>query len=262
MESIHFQILNEEVLIGQSKIGGLPHLRKDEEYPINEKGFFEFVAQLNFEELNIESEILPKKGILNLFTGAISQNEYAYIFYPEKPDDLVKKEIPKNIPFLGESDFAQTKSGKFERSIAENSYDDLFLISEYWSYKDPVYLKISELRELETNVLFDYKNNYKVIFFGKISGICKVEDLIKSKEECFQLGKLSWDEWKDKIIQFDKEKEYHEEKYKQLICLLSIPTNYEIGMVWGDMGRVEFFIIEEDLIAKRFDKMIVKYAPD
>jgi uncharacterized protein YwqG len=262
MKSIHFQILNEEVLIGQSKIGGLPHLRRDEEYPINERGFFEFVVQLNFEELNVESKILPKKGILNLFVGAISQNEYECIFYPELPDDLEKKEVPRNTPFLGDTDFTQTKSGKFERSIEKNNYNDLFLISESWSHKDPVYLKIMGFGELETNILFDYKNNYKVDFFGRISGVCKVEDLIKSKEECFQLGKLSWEEWKDKIIQFDRDKKYHEEKYKELICLLSIPTNYEVGMVWGDMGRVEFFIMKEDLISKRFDKMIVKYAPD
>ena len=51
-------------------------------------------------------------------------------------------------------------------------------------------------------------------------------------------------------------------KFKELVCLISIPTNYEIGMVWGDMVRVEFFIMKEDLLNKRFEKMIVKYAPD
>ena len=262
MNTTHFKISREDVGIGLSKIGGLPDLITGIEYPVNENGFYEFVAQINFGELDIDSELLPKTGILSLFVGSISQSEYNFFYFPEVPNDLNKTEIPTNIQFLGDTDFRQTKSGKIRKSKDEYIHDSVFMISETVSYKDPIFLKLIGYGELETNIMFDYQNNHQVKYFGRISGDCEIEQLLKSEEECFQLGDLSWEDWKEKVIKFDKQKHYFEEKYNELICLISIPTNYEIGMIWGDMLRVEFFIMKEDLLSKRFDKMIVKYAPD
>ncbi len=262
MNTIHFKISKEDVGIGLSKIGGKPDLRKNIEYPVNENGFYEFIAQINFEELDIGSELLPQKGILSLFVGSISQSEYQYFYSPKTPKDLIRIDIPSGIQFLGDADFRPTESGKFRRSDEEYINDSIFMVSETVSYKDPIFLKLNGFGELENNIIFDYKNNYRVKYFGSISGNCEIEQLLKSEEECFRLGKLSWEEWKEKIIRFDKQKEYFEKKYNELICLISIPTNHDIGMIWGDMLRVEFFLMKEDLLAKRFDKMIVKYAPD
>lgn len=68
----------EEITIGKSKFGGLPHLPQNFKLPINEKfgsdpyadvpnKYYQFLFQINLEELNINSEILPAKGMLYFF---------------------------------------------------------------------------------------------------------------------------------------------------------------------------------------------------
>ena len=257
-----FKILAEEVPIGNSKIGGEPDLKENSVYPRNENGFFEFIAQLNFKELEGTCELLPLQGMISLFVGSISQNQYHFVYYPEVPENLNRITIPTEQPFLGDTDYSPTKSGKLQKDKEIQIGYSVLVANESYSYKDPIFLKLIGFGELETNILFDYKNNFAVRYFGRISGDCEIDQLLKSKEECFQLGNLTYDEWKDKLINFDKQKDILIKKYHELICLISIPTNYDIGMVWGDMLRVEFFIMKEDLLNKRFEKMIVKYAPD
>jgi uncharacterized protein YwqG len=262
MKGIQFEVSKEVVKLGASKVGGNPDLRSGMKYPINENGYFEFVAQINFEELRIKSELLPTKGILSLFVGSISRGEYKCFYFKEVPKDLSRLEIPISTQFAGDTDFRPTESGKIRHVQDKDINDSLCMISKSLSYKDAVFLKLIGFGELETNILFDFNNNYQVRYFGRKSGYCGIEQILESEKECFQLGGLSWEEWKEKINSFDKQKEFFTKKYNELICLMSIPTNCEIGMIWGDMLRVEFFIMKEDLVTKRFDKMVVKYTPD
>ena len=257
-----FKILVKDAEIGNSKIGGKPDLRENSVYPINENGFYEFIAQLNFEEIKGTSELLPQQGMVSLFVGSIYQSQYHFIYYEEVPSNLQRIKIPVEQPFLGDTDYNPTKSGKLLVDKDVKVGDSVLITDEFFSYKDPIFLKLNGFSELETNILFDYKNNFEVRYFGRFSGNCDIEQLLKSEDECFQLGELTYDAWKEKLKTFDNNKEKLMKKFKELVCLISIPTNYEIGMVWGDMVRVEFFIMKEDLLNKRFEKMIVKYAPD
>ena len=262
MNNSKFKIEAKDVSLGESKIGGGPDLKENSVYPTTENGFYEFVAQLNFEELEGVSQLLPQKGMISLFVGSISQSQYHFIYYPSVPNNLNRIKIPSEQPFLGDTDYSPTKSGKLLKGTNIKTEYSVIIANESYSYKDPIFLKLNGYTELETNILFDYKNNFAVRYFGRISGHCEIDQLLNSEEECFQLGDLTYGQWKDKLISFDKRKDILMKKYHELICLISIPTNYDIGMVWGDMLRVEFFIMKEDLLNKQFERMIVKYAPD
>jgi|GEM_PF-5236711 len=257
-------IQRESVDIGLSKLGGLAHLKRSEPYPTNEEGFYTFLVQLNFRELKIESELLPQDGILSIFTGSISNNEFKYFFYPKIPTDLIEKAPPANYKCLDDADYSSTLSGKLYRAADTFDTDHFVgMVSEKcWTYKDPIYLKIHNFEELSFNIQFDWKNNYEVIYFGRISGKCNIEQLLNNKEECFNLGNLEYKEWKEKLKDFDNFKEFHQQNLNNLICFMSIPSYEEIKMVFGDSGRVEMMIMKDDLKQGKFDKMIVKYAPD
>ena len=52
---------------GMSKIGGYPDLSKSIAYPHKNEHFFEFVCQINFNQLNIKETELPSSGLLSFF---------------------------------------------------------------------------------------------------------------------------------------------------------------------------------------------------
>ncbi len=59
----------ETVDTGKSKMGGLPDLHPDEEWPVGEEGEFAFLAQWNLAELAVSPCVarLPKQGLLSFF---------------------------------------------------------------------------------------------------------------------------------------------------------------------------------------------------
>jgi uncharacterized protein YwqG len=42
------------------------------------------------------------------------------------------------------------------------------------------------------------------------------------------------------------------------LCLLQLATDLGVGMSFGDMGEAAFWITQEDLAARRFDKTWLK----
>ncbi len=56
--------------ITQSKFGGYPYWTADKEYPVDASGEKMFLlAQINFEEMAPQDDLLPKSGILQFFTA-------------------------------------------------------------------------------------------------------------------------------------------------------------------------------------------------
>ena len=264
MNNQNYSIVRGKSRIGLSKIGGIPDLPIDVSYPTRDNKFYKFIAQLNFEELNIDTELVKKGSFLSLFTGSIYNSDIEYFYFDQIPKDLENRAVPEHLHYLGDTDYSAANSGKimYHEDINLTTDEALHILGESISYRDPVFMKLIGFPELETNVLFDYSNSFQVVYFGQLSGRCNVEQLLSSQEECFQLGGLTYDQWKSRLLLFKSKELHYQAKYKDLLCLMSIPSASDIGMIWGDMGRIEFFIMKEDLIEKKFNNMIVKYAPD
>ncbi len=62
------EVQKTNINLGDSKIGGYPHLPKNFEYPQEETYFYEFVGQINLSDLkNNDIPNFPKKGIIYFF---------------------------------------------------------------------------------------------------------------------------------------------------------------------------------------------------
>ena len=89
-----------EIKIGDSKIGGFPHLPKSFDYPQEENFYYEFVCQINLSEIeNADINNFPKKGILYFFIyddfGCGNVKNKTFILDVAK-NELEIKENPKN----------------------------------------------------------------------------------------------------------------------------------------------------------------------
>ena len=76
--------------LGNTRLGGLPDLPKEIEYPYNENGYYNLLCQINFAEFENKLGKLPKKGILYIFNGHESEDDY-FTFFTKSTDNLEKK---------------------------------------------------------------------------------------------------------------------------------------------------------------------------
>lgn len=212
--------------------------------------------QINFAEIDDKTNLLPKSGLLQILHGSISQSEIKAIFR-RSSKELVKTSIPDQLNYNGDTDY-QCIQEKILIQTEVSDDSNIQLVSGDIIDKTNLYLEMTNNSELETNVI-NIKEN-EIEYFGQSSGSTTVDNLLESKENCFQLGRLTWEEWRNKLKDFDKNQTAHINRYKDLICLTSIPTNHDIGMVFGDSYRVETYIFKEDLKKEDFSNMRIKYA--
>ncbi|MBQ3686531.1 MAG: DUF1963 domain-containing protein [Treponema sp.] len=96
--------LNAELPLTGSKIGGIPYWDMTKEYPFDAEGRkMQLLCQLNFSECPYESQLLPKKGILQFFISAhavdygmdamllMEQKDWRVVFH-EDPDERITED--------------------------------------------------------------------------------------------------------------------------------------------------------------------------
>jgi uncharacterized protein YwqG len=251
-----------KVKAGQSKIGGLPDLPKHISWPVEnrtiitkEKQFFlfnkttetealqplSFIAQINLEEASAHDKdsLLPKSGILYFFYSAeqdgwgfdpADRNKFK-IIYHEGTTELIKTDFPESLP----------EYGRFEPST-------ITFITEVSlpSGGHEVYEEMDD--DDEENF---WENVYEEDTVNKILGYA---DVIQNDMELdcelvtngLYCGDASgYDDPKAALL---------EPNAKEWRLLLQIDSLDENNMMWVDSGRLYFWIKENDLKAKNFDK--------
>lgn len=268
---MNLDLIAKETNMGESKYGGFPDLPSKMDYPEKNGKYYKFLFQLNFSELGLTNQLYPKKGILYFFIGAIkafkryedsySSFDYKALYIENCQQKIITKKGSKDEKrfFNNENhDFNIDKSKAIVLSNkVEADWMNCINISRGMSYKDPIYLERIGMKELGVNVMISSEN-----YFGRKSGICSVETLVKDESESFYKGELSRKEWVEKLIKFDKEKEYHKREFDKLICLISIPSCDDIGISWGDLLNLEIYMSVDELKNLNFNNLTVKLAPD
>ena len=226
--------------IGQSKLGGRPDLPSNIEWPKQKNGkHLVFLAQINFEELDQRELDLPDKGMLYFFCEEAqefygdskdNQEDFRTIFI-EEAADLERIETPNTFTIL--------RNGRYKACALEfsNSYSlpnwEHSLVDEMITFQEhQAYVDISSSGQYISK-LFGHSINVQ----GPMEYQCEMVDRGLS--------------WSDVTEAEEGSIETASEKWK---LLFQLDSEDEAKMMWGDVGRLYFWIKEDDLKNRQYDK--------
>jgi uncharacterized protein YwqG len=236
------------ILVGQSKIGGKPDLpnslswvteKEKKNFLFSKEKPLSFIAQINFTEVSqydVEN-LLPKKGMLYFFYSA-EQEAWGF--------DI--KDKPKFKVLYFEGNVHQLNRIEFPESLPEHARYTPCIINPTTEISIPYFGndQLSFLNEEELDRycdIFDESTNKLLGYADPVQNEMELEcELVTNGLYC---GDPSG---------------YNNPKAKNLEAnainwqlLLQIDSNEENSMMWGDMGRLYFWIKKQDLKNKNFD---------
>ncbi len=233
----------DEIKLGQSKIGGLPDLPSNVEWFKEDNGkSLSFVAQINCSGLKKFDQYiqLPDSGIIYFFYSAeqeawgfdIKDKDKFKVYYSASTDNLVRKKAPAD---LEEYYIYKSCIVKYKNAVSLPSWDN-----------DSIYNKLTEK---DRDIYFDLarKNNMNKLFgyADDIQGEMELEcQLVTNGLYC---GDATGYE--------DPRRPELEKGMKDWQLLLQVDSEEDkTGMMWGDAGRLYFWIKKQDLKNLDFDK--------
>lgn len=248
------------ISIGQSKIGGKPDL------PININWVTEtnivasenlilvnqsqaitgkslsFIAQINLSEVaSFDKEnLLPSSGILYFFYSAEQEiwgfdpkdkDKFKVIYWNGDFLELRRKEYPNDLPKYS---CFKACAVKIEPEFSLPSYEHQI----YQGFSD------KELEIFWKEIYIDDNINKILGYADEIQNSMELEcELVTNGIYCGDV--LEYNDPKIKKFELNA---------KEWLLLLQIDSNEENGMMWGDCGRIYFWIKRCDLLEKKFDK--------
>jgi len=244
------QVINIELLepskpnsIFTSKIGGLPYLPKDFEYPKNGKGeFLHLLAQINLEEIPFKT-LLPSSGILQFYI--LGDDSFG----------LELSSISKTV-----NDFkSQSYRIVYHQVITEPYVQDFSFIPP------PEHMPF----EREFGLIFKENYEYMSLFDYRINDYLDKSILEYFEYESEEISKaLGLDLSKGKGTKLlgypyftQQDPRANESKYELLFQLDSFynKSTKEWDIIWGDAGVGNFFITEEALKNLDFSEVIYNW---
>ncbi len=238
----------ENPILWESRIGGVPYLPVGTDFPVDSHGVpLKLLAQINFAQIP-PLEHYPKTGLLQFFIGG---------------DDLYG------------ADFDDLQAQKDFRVIYwENIIEDASQLQQDFSaiesaYNDEYYSPIEGQFSIEFTPSTQYISSEDFQFGRKVLGVDNLYDY----EEQFA-GEDFYDEWLEPYNEYfganghrlggypfftqTDPREYREE-IQDYVLLLQIDSDYETGILWGDIGVGNFFIHPDDLKNKDFSKVVYNW---
>lgn len=251
--SIRMELASQEdgdLPVGVSKMGGLPDLPRGVDWFRRDSTgvCLSFVCQINFAEVQACSAEgkLPDRGILYFFYDC-SMDGMPWGFDPEDADgkvlyyydgelsNLARKEAPEDLERDG-SVFTSAKI-RFEEAL---DLPDL----------DSPAGEAIDLSEDEVDAYIEMLDELTEAGGNKLLGHA---DIIQSamEPECEMVtGRLNRGNSRSRRTDPGEDLD---ERASRWSLLLQVESNEELGMMWGDCGRLYLWIPEDDLAAKNFD---------
>lgn len=224
-----------EVYPGCSKIGGYPHVPADFQWFRNNEGkALTFLMQINCEDIhNIDKDnIFPEKGMLYFFYDFENEpwnssddggNGYAVYYYDSDISELQPCPFPDE---AGENYFRYAE----ENCVIDEQFVEFFAVPDLPEYDD----------NEDAADKYSYEEyeaaRYKLLGY----------DPDAYSDDYFKLGGYS------NSIQYGLS-EVFDSSYVQL-CQLSTFESEKCGFMFGDDGRLYYYIKKEDLSSRQFDK--------
>lgn len=253
----------DKIAIGQTKIGGRPDLPKEicwvTETNIEEKSerkflifsrkrqetiirSLSFIAQINLSEIVDfdKDNLLPKSGFLYFFYSAEQDawgfdykdnNKFKIIYWDGSIEELQRVDFPNDLP-----KYARYKpcSIEIKSEISLPSLEHDFYNDFTESERDKFWVEV--YNDENINKLLGYSDN--------IQGSMELEcELVTNGLYCGDPS--GYNDPKAKELRTNA---------KDWLLLLQIDSNEKNAMMWGDVGRLYFWIKKDDLLNKQFDK--------
>ncbi|MBS1955317.1 MAG: DUF1963 domain-containing protein [Cyanobacteria bacterium SZAS-4] len=234
--------------LGQSKMGGLPDLPVGMRWPHSkDKISLSFLCQLNLSESDQTMEWhLPRKGMLYFFYDAKGQpwgaqsdkGQWQVIYSADTSDLQAMEEEPGDLD--EDTIFGETRlSFKLEQTLPD--------------CKEPCFYNATVSHETIRTYDKALEEWYGSTPYHRLFG---QPQLIQNSMqfEC-ELAFNGYDSMKShKGAKFEK---MEKTAFKDWILLLQIDTNEDDGMMWGDGGRLYFWIRRDDLAKLNFENVWV-----
>lgn len=245
---------DEDIPVGASKFGGLPDLPTDVEWFRNEETDIpmSFVGQVNFGEATpYDAEHkLPDSGMLYFFYDCSPDgmhwgfnpedaNGWKVFFYDGDMAALSRREAPEDLEEDDNGTVFGTARMCFEAGMElpapeSDLTNDLDLPEDeetedaYWEYMDELHEEcINKLLGHADPVQSGMELECEYVTQGINSGTPEGYQTAKSKGLDKNAGR--WN------------------------LLMQVDSNEDIGMMWGDLGRIYLWITSEDLEARKFE---------
>ncbi|MBI3220751.1 MAG: DUF1963 domain-containing protein [Bacteroidetes bacterium] len=232
-----------EINVGQSKIGGQPDLPKNQTWFKENSGkSLSFLAQINLSETSQLDKLnqLPSSGLLYFFYSA---EQEAWGFDPKDKDkfkvfyfngdvaDLARTEFPSDLP-----EYSRYKTCKisFDSSVSIPDCESEVVFEILSDKEQDAYIKLTV--DGEITKLLGHSDNIQ----GTMEEECQ---LVTNGLYCGDASGYN----DPRAVALKKVAD-------KWILLFQIDSIDKAGMMWGDVGRVYFWIKREDLEKKDFNK--------
>lgn len=234
--------VEEDMRVGESKMGGRPDLPKSISWPLEDGNVekpLSFIAQINLEEVARDdvNKLLPQMGLIYFFYSAEQdawgfeledKKKFRVLFYNGPVNELSRKDYPLSLP-----DYAHYVAchviPRQEISIPYFHNEQLNFLTD-------------EEKDRYFNV-YDESTNKLLGYADPIQDEMELEcELVTNGINC---GDPSGYE--------DPRVEFLEPNAKDWQLLLQVDSNEENSMMWGDMGRLYFWIRKQELKNRYFD---------
>jgi uncharacterized protein YwqG len=235
--------------VGTSRLGGLPDLPSTTEWPSNDDEPLSFIAQINLRdvhECDLEG-VLPADGLLSFFYDAVNQSAWGFspadhgafaVLYTPPSSHLVRRDAPSTLP----------PSGVF-RPVRLTPDTELTFVP--WESFTAEAIGMSHAQALEYGEIFeeddeDYEPQVMHRLLGHpdhVQGDMQLEcQLVTNGLYCGDASGYK-----------DPRGEDLKPGAGQWRLLLQIDSEDAAGMMWGDVGRLYYWIKESDLAARDWE---------
>lgn len=243
-----------DIPTGASKIGGEPDLHADVEWPQWESHNMSFVAQINLADLS-DNTLLPSEGVLSFFYTVEGLENPDFYEAPDTcrviytPAERLSQLDRRSLPELAEEAVFRPNVAAFTPALCVPASESAYLESmdlgwngnrEHFDLYWKVFLEAYRERTQPSDTIHRLLGHPDQIQ-GDMQVACEV-----------MTTDLTYDMLQDAEVNARTVK-----SALQWRLLLQIDSDEDnTGIMFGDVGRIYFWIREDDLAAQRFDRVV------
>ena len=264
VDTIRLKPSRAETTVFDSKLGGVPYLPKNMEYPTVREGIYagrplRLLAQLNFSALP-KIAGYPTEGILQIFAGCIDdelygvdfdnncdQNGFRIIYHENIITDTAALISADDMPEFGEGDDYYPFTGEFLLTAEEPA--KMSVVATDFRFEKAAAAAYNELFGGDVVSMWDEN--------GK--GIRQVDEELYSAIHSRYSSKTRVGGYP--FFMQEDPRGYNDEYARRTIMLFQCDSEsggegWENEICWGDSGVANFFITPEDLAKRDFSNVL------